>query len=126
MALATQQTYVGLAQAVQSAWNQWLALKGSIDSLNNLVTDSGAQNVWKAMTTAAQNSNASLGATDTNPVITNPITVGSLGMSATDIINAQNDLVALSQVFSGSGGASIMNGSIDHRGDAPSVTNLTS
>jgi hypothetical protein len=126
MALATQQTYIGLAQTVQGLWNQWMSLYGAINAANLLITKSGAQNVWKAMATAAQTNAAALGTTDGSPVITDPITIGDLYMSATDIINAQNDLEALCQVFDGTGGNGIMTGSIDHRGDAPSVTNLTS
>ena len=126
MALATQAVYIAQAQTIQGIWNQWMALYQAIGSINLLTTKNGAQNVWKAMATAAQASNASLGTADESPVNTDPITVGNLDMTANDIINALNDLIALAQVFDGTGGSSIMSGSIDHRGDAPSVTNLTS
>lgn len=126
MALATQAVYIAQAQTIQGIWNQWMALYQAIGSINLLTTKNGAQNVWKAMATAAQASNASLGTADSSPVNTDPITVGNLDMAANDIINALNDLIALAQVFDGTGGSSIMSGSIDHRGDAPSVTNLTS
>jgi hypothetical protein len=125
MALAPQQVYISQAQTVQGLWNQWLGLYAAIGRINQYTTKNGAQNVWKAFATAAQASNAALGTADGSPVITDPITTGNLGFTATDAINALNDLIALAAVFDGSGGQGIMTGAIDHRGDAPSVTSLT-
>lgn len=130
MALAPQSVYLAQARQVQALWNRWVQLYYDIRKLNDLQAKNGAQNVWKAMSTAAQGTNAAMGTADANPVNTDPITVQdasgvALGMTANDIINALNDLIQLTQVYDGTLPAASYS-QVDHRGDAPSVSNLTS
>lgn len=125
MSLAPQSAYIAQAQQVQALWNQFRTLLGAVGRISDLTNENGAQNVWKAMATAAQKADGSLGAGDTSPVNTDPITVGNLNMTADDIINALNDLVMIKSVFEGTLTAASYT-QVDHRGDAPSVTTLSS
>ena len=126
MSLANQSVYIGQAQTIQDLWNGWLQIYEGIQRINALQAKLSSQNVWKAMATAAQNADGSIGAADGSPVNTDPITVSGMNaMTANDIINALNDLIALAEVFDGTGGNGIMTGAIDHRSDAISVTRLT-
>jgi hypothetical protein len=122
---APQATYIGQAQTVQQLWNQLRNWYWQVKAVGLLTNGNGAQNVWKAMATAAQNADGSLGAADATPVNTDPITVGNLNMSADDIINALNDMTALASVFDGTAGTGY-NASINHLNDAQSLLTLTS
>jgi hypothetical protein len=124
MASASQQTFISQAQTVQALWNQVLGWYASVRNISNLTTKDGAQVAWKAMATAAQNADGSVGAADGTPVETHVITAGNLGMSADDVINALNDMTMLCSVLDGTLAAASYQ-QVDHRGDAPSVTNLT-
>lgn len=108
---ATQTTYVAQAQTVQSLANQMLLLYNQIRSINSETTNNGAQNGWKAMATAVQNADGSIGAADGAPNNAHPITVGTppLNMAANDLINALNILILVSQVLDGSGSATVTN-----------------
>jgi hypothetical protein len=124
-AVANQATFVGQAQTIASLWNQFTAWYYAVQRVNQLSTKNGAQNGWKAMATAAYNNDGSIGTADGTPNNAHPITVSNLDMSANDIINALNDMITLCSVFDGTlAPASYFQ--VDHRGDAPSVSNLTS
>ncbi len=123
MALSSQSTYLAQAQTIAGLWNELILWYYRVKRLAALTTENGAQNVWKAMATSAQNSDGSLGNADGSPVNTDPITIGGLGMTADDIINSLNDMSMICSVLDGTGGGSL-NASINHLGDAPSVTNL--
>ena len=132
MALAPQSVYVAQARQVQALWARWQQLYYDINRINQLTTKNGAQNVWKAMPTAAQNADGSLGSADpvATPVNTHPITTpdaagNQLGMAANDIINVLNDMILYASVHDGTNVAIAAN-AVDHRGDGQSVSNLTS
>ena len=124
MSLSSQTVYIQQAQQVQSLWNQFWQWYYAVQKISNLTTENAAQNVWKAMATAAQNADGSLGAADGTPVNTHPITTGNLDMTANDIINALNDMVMITNVFNGTLTAASY-AQTDHRADAVSLNNVT-
>lgn len=126
MSLSTQSVYIAQAQQIQSLWNQLWQWYYAVQKISNLTTENAAQNVWKAMATAAQNADGSLGAADASPVNTHPITAGTpaLDMTANDIINALNDMVMITNVFNGTLTAASYT-QTDHRADAISLNNVT-
>lgn len=114
MSLANQSVYVAQAQAIQGLWNQFQALYFAVNRISELTAKNGAQAAWKAMATAAQKPDGSISATpDAN-----------LNMTASDIINALNDMTMLCSVFDGTLAPAAYS-QVDHRGDAPSVASLT-
>lgn len=127
MSLSSQSTYVAQARQIQSLWNEVLSWYAQVGTISRLTTKNGAQNAWKAMATTAQNSDGSTGTADGSPVETHPISVGTpaLGMTADDIINALNDMTMICSVIDGTLAAASYT-QVDHRGDAPSVTTLSS
>ena len=95
---------------------------------HDLVQATGTELAWKAMQTADQGADGALGGNDadadpSHPIsVVHPATGRALGMSADDLINALNDLLLLAGVFDGS---DAVEQALDHRDDAPSVTNLS-
>lgn len=124
MASSSQATFVSQAQTVQLLWNELLAWYAKVRNISNLTTKNAAQNAWKAMATAAQNGDGSVGTADGSPNETHVITTSNLNMSADDLINALNDMTMIASVLDGTLAAASYQ-QVDHRADAQSVTNLT-